>query len=105
MTSEKTNMDHSNITESTRITASKDTVYSELDGEAVILNLYDGLYYGLNQVGLQIWELIQSTKSLGEILDVLTAEYEVERNVCQADLSTMLAELAGKNLVEISNAG
>ena len=39
-----------------------------LEGEAVILSLHDGIYYGLNSVGLRIWELIQQPRSLGSIL-------------------------------------
>jgi hypothetical protein len=105
MTNEQANTNSHNFSESAKITVSKDNVFCELEGEAVILNLRDGVYYGLNPVGLRIWELIQSPKTLNEILETLTAEYEVERAVCQADVETLLKQLSGKGLIEISAAG
>jgi len=35
-----------------------DVVSCDLDGEAAILNLKDGVYYGLDPVGAKIWNLI-----------------------------------------------
>lgn len=94
----------SKMTEATRYSASKDHVYCELEGEAVILSLRDGIYYGLNAVGLRIWELIQTPQSMDEILDTLTAEYEVERAQCQGDVTGLLDELIAKGLVEVAGA-
>lgn len=91
------------ISESSRISTSKDNVYCELEGEAVILNLRDGIYYGLNPIGLRIWELLQSPRTLNEILDSLTEEYEVDRETCRADVLALLKEFSDKGLVEIGN--
>ena len=35
-----------------------DVVSCDLDGEAAILNIKDGVYYGLDPVGAKIWNLI-----------------------------------------------
>jgi len=37
----------------------KDVVFRELDGEAVILNLETGTYFGLDTVGTRIWQFCQ----------------------------------------------
>ncbi|AFY46590.1 Coenzyme PQQ synthesis protein D (PqqD) [Nostoc sp. PCC 7524] len=86
-----------------RIVASKEQVYSELQGEAVILDTKSGVYYGLNQVGASIWNIIQSPKSLKEIHEALLAEYDVEPDVCERDLMVLIEDLAAKGLIDITN--
>ena len=80
--------------------AAKDQVSSDLGEEVAILNLKNGVYYGLDAVGARIWSLIQEPKTVNEILDVLLDEYEVEPERCERDLLTLLEELVAENLVE-----
>lgn len=47
------------VLESSVVVAVGEQISSNLGGEAVILNLKTGVYHGLNQVGTQIWNLIQ----------------------------------------------
>ncbi|QLE58687.1 PqqD family protein [Nostoc sp. TCL26-01] len=89
--------------EHSRIVASKDQVYSELQGEAVILDIKSGVYYGLNQVGASVWNLIQTPKTTQEIQTALLAEYDVEAETCNRDLLVLLQDLAAKELIKITN--
>jgi hypothetical protein len=70
-------------------------------GEAVILNLKSGIYYGLNPVGARVWSLIQEPKSVGNVLDTLLAEYDVEPDRCESDLMALLQDLAARELIKI----
>jgi len=83
------------------IGATKEQVACDLAGEAVILNLKDGTYYGLNSVGARIWHLIQEPKTVDEIRDAVLKEYDVEPDRCERDLMALLQELAAKELIEI----
>jgi hypothetical protein len=85
------------------VTITDDQVSSELAGEAVILNLETGKYYGLNPIGAQIWTLLQETKSLGEIRDTIIAEYDVEPEQCESDILDLLQNLSEHNLIRIPN--
>ncbi|WP_066384673.1 MULTISPECIES: PqqD family peptide modification chaperone [unclassified Anabaena] len=89
--------------EYSRIVASQEQVSSELEGEAVILDVKSGVYYGLNQVGASVWNMIQAPKSIKEIQAALLAEYEVEPEVCERDLMILLEDLAAKGLIKITN--
>jgi hypothetical protein len=89
------------ITFQTVLSASKDQVSSEIGGEAVILNLQSGTYYGLDEVGNRIWELIQTPRSVKEVQETLMEEYEVEADQCEKDLLALLQMLADENLIEI----
>lgn len=88
----------------TLVCATKENVFCELDGESVILNMADGVYYGLNAVGHRIWEFIQQPRRLNEITAALEAEFEVETEQCRADVVELLSQLAEKGLVTIDDS-
>jgi hypothetical protein len=43
----------------TTVVATKEQASTDLGGEAAILNLRNGVYYGLDPVGARIWNIIQ----------------------------------------------
>jgi len=88
-------------TDYSKVVATKDQIFSELQGEAVILDINSGVYYGLNQVGASIWNLIQDPKTVKEIRDALLAEYEVDSKACETDILILLEDLVTKGLIEI----
>lgn len=92
-----------NISSSAVISKAPDQIASELGGEAVILNLASGTYYGLNEVGARIWELIQQPCTFQEILHTLLAEYDVQPEICEQDLTKILTEMKDAFLVEINS--
>ena len=68
-------------------------------GHTVLLDYAGGQYYGLDEVGTRIWELVREGSSLGAIVDRLADEYEAPRDVLHADASALLAELVARRLV------
>jgi hypothetical protein len=92
------------IVESSIIIASEGPVSANLAGEAVIMDPNTGMYYGLNEVGAQIWELIQESKTVGQIRDAIVAEYEVEPEQCTDDILGLLQDLAAKELIEVKDS-
>jgi len=85
------------------VVAAKEQVSSDLAGEAVILDFKSGVYYGLNEVGASIWNLIQEPKTVNEIRDAILEEYEVEPEQCDRDLKAILQQLADEGLIEVRN--
>ncbi|HOI39806.1 MAG TPA: PqqD family peptide modification chaperone [Methanobacterium sp.] len=78
-----------------------EVVSCDLVDEAAILNMKDGVYYGLNSVGARIWNLIQKPMKVSDILDTLLDEYDVEKDVCMTDLMELLGQLLEKELVKV----
>ena len=78
-------------------------VSTRLEDESVILSLQDGVYYGLNQCGARIWDLLQEPRAVGNIRDIILEEYEVDPQQCEEDLLRLLRELADKGLIEVSS--
>jgi hypothetical protein len=85
------------------VVAAKEQVSSDLAGEAVILDLKSGVYYGLNSVGASIWNLIQEPKTVNEVRDVLLTKYKVEPEQCDRDLKALLEQLEAEGLIEVHN--
>jgi hypothetical protein len=83
------------------VLAIKEQIYCNLNEESVILNLSDGTYYGLDEIGTRIWGLIQEPRGVSEIINLLLEEYNVERDRCEHDVLALLCDLGSKGLIEI----
>jgi hypothetical protein len=84
-----------------RIVLSKDQVSCDLAGEAAIVNLKNGVYYGLDPVGARIWNLMREPVTFAQILDSLLHDYAIDRLTLESDLRLFVNQLAEQGLVEI----
>jgi hypothetical protein len=91
------------ITKESTVTAVKDQVSTNLGGEVAVLHLVSGVYYSLNEVGARIWELIQESQPVGQILATLLEEYDVAADVCERHLLAILEELRKEKLIRVEN--
>ena len=83
------------------VVAAKDQVSCDLQGEAAILNLTNGIYYGLDMIGACVWTLLQQPRRVEEIFNTVLQEYEVEPERCQRDLLSLLESLRAEGLIEV----
>lgn len=67
--------------------------------EVALLSASRGKYYGLNSPATRIWELLESPKSMDELIDTLMAEYDVGAEECRQQTRELVAELVAENLV------
>lgn len=88
-----------NLSMETALRASDDVVFREVYGEAVILNLVTGIYFGLDSVGTRIWQLIEEHHQLSMVLTQLGLEYEASEENLERDLLRLVTELKEKGLV------
>jgi hypothetical protein len=78
---------------------SEDVVFRELDGEAVILNLSSGIYFGLDETGTRMWRLIEEHGNLRAVLDALCTEYEGPPEKIEQDLIALASDLSEQGLL------
>jgi len=86
------------------ITLSPDVISQEVSGETVLLDLESENYFGLDEVGTRIWQLIKESGDLQVIYRTLLEEYEVEEERLQADLEVLLGEIAELGLITLQAA-
>ena len=84
----------------TVIAPAPDTLYSMIDGEAVILSTEAEAYISLNEVGSRIWQLIsERPHSVGELVSQLTGEFEVAAEQCRREIDEFFDTLSARGLI------
>lgn len=83
----------------TAFTVPDDVVFRDLSGEAVLLNLDSGIYFGLNSVGTRAWQLMVEHGRLDRVFERLLGEYDVPADTLRDDLLDLFEQLATHGLV------
>jgi len=76
-------------------------VCAELEDESVLLNIETGVYYGLDPLGTQIWQLLAEGAAEDDIVSRLLQEYEVDIVQLRADISRFLQQLHAQGLIDV----
>jgi hypothetical protein len=76
-----------------------------IDGEAIIINLANGVYYSMDKVGAFVWDLLQAGHTLDEIIAAVTRHYDVSREQAESNVQDLVQELVQENLVISSENG
>lgn len=83
--------------------ASSKYLYSEIDSEAVILDVNSGTYFGLNEVSNRIWQLLQTPTDSEQLIAQILEEYEVTPEEVREDVQSLLGDMLNAGLVEVVN--
>lgn len=76
----------------------------KLDDEMVLLNLDSGEYFGLNDTGTRVWELLADGRSREEVIERLTEEFEVGGELATGHVAALCDELLEAGLL-VEGAG
>ena len=87
-------------------TRNPNVIFKTLATGAVLYSTADEVYFGLNAVGVRVWELLPpAQQTLDGLCGVLSAEYpDVPAEVIRADVAEVLEELAKLGLVQRADA-
>lgn len=77
----------------------EDVLSRDLDGEAVLLDLRSGKYFGLNGTGARVWSLLKDGLERPQIASVLCEEFEVDEERARADVDAFIAALIERGLI------
>jgi len=69
-----------------------------LGGEMIVLHQEKAEILGLDELGGRIFQLMDGTRSLDEIVDLLIAKYDVCRETLLADMITFTEDLTAAGL-------
>ena len=87
-----------------RATPANHVLFRQLDNEAILLNLETGQYYGLNEVGSQLWQQLTANPNLNQATAAILAQYEVGQDQLAQDIAQWLVELTNAGLLELTNS-
>ena len=83
---------------------SPEVLFQPLGDEAVLLNLQNNRYYGLNEVGARMWQLLQEHGELDAVVAQMVVEYEVDDATLRQDLQTLIAQLLEQEMLAMDTA-
>jgi hypothetical protein len=83
------------------IARNPEIIHNNIDGEVVIMSITKNNFYGIDKIGSHIWELLENSRSVDEIITVMMQDYEVERETCEKDVIDFLDEALKNELITI----
>ena len=90
------------ITLESNIKAVAEHVSCDLAEEEVILNIKNGVYYGLDDIGALIWKLVQPGITVNQVVNTVISEYDVDREKCAKDMIDFFTNLESYGLIDVS---
>ena len=87
-------------------TRSPDIVTRKTGNEYVLVPVTNNIadmnsVYTLNETGAFIWELIDGEKSVGEIIDALTEEYDIDYGSAKDDVDSFIENMSNYLIIKI----
>ena len=77
-------------------------IEAETDGEIVWLHIENGSFYRFNRTAARVWKMIEQPKTLVEICTALETEFRVDSATCEAEVRSLLDDLATDGLVKLA---
>jgi len=70
-----------------------------LENEAVLVMPLRGKVKVLNELGARIWDLMDGTRTVGEIIDAICQEYDAPIDTITTDTTEFLSQLADRGMI------
>ena len=67
----------------------------------MLLDLNSESYFGLDEVGTRIWQLLKEGKDLQQLTEIMLDEYDVSPEQLQMDLDELIEKLSEAGLVSV----
>jgi hypothetical protein len=88
-----------NIQATDRFNISDEVLSQEVNGETVLLDLQGESYFGLDEVGTRVWQLLQEKSTVAHAVNTLFQEYDVSREQLESDVGQLLEKLIDAGLI------
>ena len=72
-----------------------------VDREAVLLNIETEQYFGLDETGTRMWQLVTGSPNIDAAFQELTAEFDVDPEVLRSNLKELLSRLVDSGLLRV----
>lgn len=91
----------SQIHPSSILARSNSIIDSEIDNEVVMMSLQAGQYFGLDPIGARIWQLLSAERSVTDLCEQLSAEYDVTPEQCEKDVLAFVDEMLANAILTV----
>jgi hypothetical protein len=70
--------------------------------EVVMMSIEDSAYYGLNAVGSDLWEALESPVSITSLCQRVIKNFDIDAKSCELDVMELLTDLRERKLVQFA---
>ena len=86
---------------SPHVSPSPDVLSQQYNDSVVLLNLQTDRFFHLNRTGARFWELLVEGKSLAQIHETMSGEFEVDEDGLTTQMNALIAELRAEELITL----
>lgn len=79
-----------------------DLVFTDMDGDLVMMSIEKGEYYGVGGVGPRVWELLEQPVSINELTASICEDYDADPDRCRADMERFTREMLDLGLITLA---
>lgn len=87
------------------VVRSKNILSAELHGQVVIMSEVGQKYYLLSETALCIWELIENSIKISDLINLIMNKYGKSYSEIESDVIDFLNYMRDRGVIEISNKG
>jgi len=84
-----------------KISISEDILFQLLDTNSVVLDLKSESYFGLDEMGTKMWQLLTEFGNIDAVVKQLGKEYQVDKVSLRQDIDNLVKQLANNSLLTI----
>lgn len=88
------------LSTNTVISRLPDLLHTEVDGEVVLMSVDTGRYYGLDEIGTNIWNCLEEPRKVSDLIDAMKNDYEDDSGTIEFDTLAFLNRMADEKLIE-----
>lgn len=86
----------------TILSRNEDILFAPINqDQAVMMSLESQRYYGLDAVGLRIWEILDAPRSIDEIVTQILSEFSVDQPTCQSAVLRFAQEMIDHGVARV----
>jgi len=85
-----------------KVIISPEVISQEVDGETVLLDMQSENYFGLDETGTRIWQLLKDTDDLQAVFNTLLDEYDVSETELSKNFQDYLAKLIEAGVISLA---
>lgn len=82
-----------------RLQIADDVLFQTVADEAVLLNMADNHYYGLDDVATRMWQLLGEHGAEDAVIQAMLKEYDIDEATLRQDFAALVAELERRGLI------
>lgn len=74
-------------------------IWRIIDDETIIMSPFGDRLYALNDVGTFIWELLDGSKTIDDIVNNILENYNIEKTIAYDDVMRFIEKLLDNNML------